>query len=92
MYYVEKWGLGSWAAYHGDVRIGEPGSYGTREEAQEAVEHEYLADSAEGMALGAMSPEQRAAVIKRAARTFQAELQASAPAIAAALDEFEQEG
>jgi len=37
-YYVEKWGLGSWAAYHGDVAIGEPGTYGTRDEAQAEAE------------------------------------------------------
>jgi hypothetical protein len=38
LFYVEEWGLGSWAAYEGDVRIGEPGSYGDRGEAQAAAE------------------------------------------------------
>lgn len=42
-YYVEKWGLGSWAAYRGEERIGEPGTYGTIEEAQEAAEAAVLA-------------------------------------------------
>lgn len=40
-FYVEKWGLGAWAAYFGDIRIGEPGSYGTRDEAQAAAETGY---------------------------------------------------
>jgi hypothetical protein len=40
-FYVEQWGLGSWAAYHGDVAIGEPGIYGTRAEAKAAAELEY---------------------------------------------------
>jgi hypothetical protein len=37
-WYVEKWGLGSWAAYHGDQSIGEPGTYGDRGEAMDAAE------------------------------------------------------
>ena len=44
-YYVEKWGPGSYAAWHGDVRIGEPGSYGTRGEAMEAAEAAYRKDT-----------------------------------------------
>lgn len=38
LYFVEKWGMGSWAAYRGEERIGEPGTYGTRAEAQVAAE------------------------------------------------------
>jgi hypothetical protein len=42
-YYVEQWGMGSWAAYHDEQAIGEPGSYGTRAEAEDAAEAAYLA-------------------------------------------------
>jgi len=39
-FYVEKWGLSSYAAYHNGTPVG---TYGTREEAQAAAETEYLA-------------------------------------------------
>jgi hypothetical protein len=82
-YFVEKLGLGSYAAYHNAERIGEP--RGTLEEAKTAAEAEYLADSARGLKLGEMTTAQRAAVTIRTARKLQAELQANAPAIAAVL-------
>jgi hypothetical protein len=44
-YFVEQWGLGSWAAYHGDVRIGEPGTYGTSDEAKIAAETAYVTET-----------------------------------------------
>lgn len=44
-----------------------------------------------GKTLGKMTPAERAEVIKRAADKFQAELTASAPAIAKILDEFASE-
>lgn len=45
--YVERWGHGSYAAYHGDVRIGEPGTYGTRDGAQDAAGAAYRAGAQE---------------------------------------------
>jgi hypothetical protein len=36
-YYIERWAYQAWAAYHGDQPIGEPGIYGSKKEAQEAV-------------------------------------------------------
>jgi hypothetical protein len=43
-YYVERWAPGSYAAWHGDIRLGEPGSYGSRSEAQDAAEAAYRRD------------------------------------------------
>lgn len=40
-YYVERMGAGYYAAWYGDQAIGEPGTYGTRAEAQDAAETSY---------------------------------------------------
>ena len=46
-YYVERWEVGCYAAWHDDLTIGEPGTYGTLAEAQGAAEARYREDRLE---------------------------------------------